>query len=253
MKIITFLALANALLAIETSVATPLVAQNDVSAFNTRGRRNLQRCREKDDDEFRTAARGNKRPCSWLKNDKDHIKDECGNRKSDADEVCPVTCGACKDDDDDDEDEDEPDDLGKDFDELEYLGGGFKGHGKCSGNCKKDDDCKRNLECFEREDDEDVPGCEGKGKDGVNYCFDPSDVMTVQPQDSVVMEIAPKSSSPTRAPTSNKPTDLPTLSPVREPTKSTVVEQADPTAFPTQAPVVQESMGKQGDEDSLVN
>ena len=76
MKIITFLALANALLAIEISVATPLVAQNDVSAFNTRGRRNLQRCREKDDDEFRTAARGNKRPCSWLKNDKDHIKDE---------------------------------------------------------------------------------------------------------------------------------------------------------------------------------
>lgn len=249
MKIITILALANVLLAIETSVASSPVAQNDVSAFNARGRRKLQRCREKDDDEFRTAARGNKRPCSWLKNDKDHIKDECGNRKSDADEVCPITCGACKDDADDDEDEDEPDDLGKDFDELEYLGGGFKGHGKCSGNCRKDYDCKRNLECFEREDGEDVPGCEGKGKDGVNYCFDPSDVVTVQQHDPVVMEIAPKTFSPSRAPTSNKPTDMPTPSPIRKPTDMpTLEERADPTAFPALAPVVQENMEKQGDE-----
>ena len=119
--------------------------------------------------------------------------------------------------------------------------GGFKGHGKCSGNCKKDDDCKRNLECFEREDDEDVPGCEGKGKDGVNYCFDPSDVVTVQQQDPVVMEIAPKTFSPTRAPTSNKPTDMPTPSPIRKPT-NTLEGRDDPTAFPTQV-----------DEDSLVN
>mmetsp|Transcript_2160 Transcript_2160/g.6270 ORF Transcript_2160/g.6270 Transcript_2160/m.6270 type:complete len:577 (+) Transcript_2160:501-2231(+) len=255
------LTFAVALVAIDGSIASSPAVQ-EVSPFNTRGRRKLQRCREKDDDEFRTAARGNQRPCSWLKNDKDHIKDECGNRRSEADEVCPVTCGACKDDgnDDDDDEDKEPDSLGNNFDELEYLGDGFKGHGRCSGNCKKDGDCKGNLECFERDDDEDIPGCgDGKGgKDSVNYCYDPDDVIVVQPQPTPA-EIAPKSSSPTKAPTSKRPTDKrtdvpsrkPTAPPTREPSKS-IVEEADSTSSPTQAPVAKEEVEEE-DESGLGN
>lgn len=254
MMIIVTLVLTSALLTIEISAASSPIKQ-DVSTFNTRGRRKLQRCREKDDDEFRTASRGNKRPCSWLKNDRDHIKEECGNRKSGADEVCPVTCGACKDNDDDDE---EPDDLGKDFDELEYLGDGFKSHGKCSGNCKRNDDCNGILECFERGGGEVVPGCEGRGKEGVNYCFDPNDVVIGHQQEPVVVEIAPKTLTPAKAPASKKPTGAPTLeptslSPTRNPTKSYVVEQPNPTTSPTQAPVIQGSAEEQDEEDYLVN
>lgn len=44
-------------------------------------------------------------------------------------------------------------------------------HDICEGDCDKDSDCKRGLSCFKRSDKSKVPGCEGSGKSGRDYCY----------------------------------------------------------------------------------
>lgn len=136
----------------------------------------------------------------------------------------------CIKDPDEEDEEEEPSNLGEDFDELEFLGNGFKGHGKCSGDCDSDEDCNGNLRCFKREDEEDVPGC-GDGsaaKSGADYCYDPDDEVVTQ-------EIIPPvviTDKPTKKPT-NKPTNMPTKSPT---TKPTMAPSRKPTSSPSKSP-----------------
>lgn len=43
---------------------------------------------------------------------------------------------------------------------------------KCQGDCDNDDDCAGQLKCYQRSDDELIPGCLGKGKNRKDYCYD---------------------------------------------------------------------------------
>lgn len=45
--------------------------------------------------------------------------------------------------------------------------------GKCDGDCDRDSDCAEGLLCFQRWGTEEVPGCEGLGENGKDYCYDP--------------------------------------------------------------------------------
>ena len=45
--------------------------------------------------------------------------------------------------------------------------------GLCEGDCDADADCAGNLECFQRNGDEEVPGCVGSGQTGWDYCYEP--------------------------------------------------------------------------------
>ena len=42
--------------------------------------------------------------------------------------------------------------------------------GNCQGDCDSDEECAGNLRCFERAEFEDVPGCQGFGVSGFDYC-----------------------------------------------------------------------------------
>lgn len=44
---------------------------------------------------------------------------------------------------------------------------------QCEGDCDEDEDCKLGLKCMERDEFEQVPGCEGEGVEGWDYCYDP--------------------------------------------------------------------------------
>ncbi len=42
---------------------------------------------------------------------------------------------------------------------------------RCFGECDNDDHCRYGLECFQRENDEPIPGCSGAGGGGTwDYC-----------------------------------------------------------------------------------
>jgi len=43
--------------------------------------------------------------------------------------------------------------------------------GECQGDCDGDDECEGSLVCFSRSNDEPVPGCNGDGTTGTDYCF----------------------------------------------------------------------------------
>mmetsp|Transcript_28095 Transcript_28095/g.62539 ORF Transcript_28095/g.62539 Transcript_28095/m.62539 type:complete len:633 (-) Transcript_28095:1481-3379(-) len=44
----------------------------------------------------------------------------------------------------------------------------------CQGDCDDDTHCEDGLFCFQRERDEDVPGCDGRARRGVDYCISDS-------------------------------------------------------------------------------
>jgi len=44
--------------------------------------------------------------------------------------------------------------------------------GLCEGDCDSDNECEGSLLCFQRANDESVPGCPGEGSIGTDYCFD---------------------------------------------------------------------------------
>jgi hypothetical protein len=44
--------------------------------------------------------------------------------------------------------------------------------GLCEGDCDSDTDCEEGLSCFQRSDVEAVPGCDGAGLSGKDYCYD---------------------------------------------------------------------------------
>lgn len=59
---------------------------------------------------------------------------------------------------------------------VETLGLNPTGLDICQGDCDSDRDCRGNLRCFIRSDDDwgQIPGCRGRGKKGWDYCYDPT-------------------------------------------------------------------------------
>lgn len=58
--------------------------------------------------------------------------------------------------------------------------------GFCQGDCDTDDDCLDDLVCYQRDAFEPVPGCSGRGEEGMDYC-------TVGFSDELVVSLAPVS------------------------------------------------------------
>ena len=58
---------------------------------------------------------------------------------------------------------------------LLYVGNGLgpNGLGLCEGDCDDDTDCAESLICEQRRGFTEVPGCEGMGRKGSDYCRDP--------------------------------------------------------------------------------
>ena len=42
----------------------------------------------------------------------------------------------------------------------------------CQGDCDRDDECQSGMFCFQRSGVDEVPGCQGQGRPGKDYCFD---------------------------------------------------------------------------------
>lgn len=53
--------------------------------------------------------------------------------------------------------------------------------GECQGDCDFDSDCAGDLKCFERFDQQSVPGCDGSGEFGGDYCHHDPIIPTPQP------------------------------------------------------------------------
>jgi hypothetical protein len=49
----------------------------------------------------------------------------------------------------------------------------------CQGDCDYDYDCDFGLSCWQRNDLEEVPGCLGSGRSGIDYCYQPSNNNTL--------------------------------------------------------------------------
>ncbi|CAJ1930817.1 unnamed protein product [Cylindrotheca closterium] len=72
---------------------------------------------------------------------------------------------------------------------------------KCEGDCDGDSDCQGSLKCFERTGTEAVPGCNGGGFYGIDYCYEEA-------------VIAPATAAPQTKPPTFRPTPGPTEPPV---------------------------------------
>lgn len=46
--------------------------------------------------------------------------------------------------------------------------------GRCEGYCNRNSDCQDGLKCYRRNGRNRVPGCQGTGQSGMNYCYDPN-------------------------------------------------------------------------------
>lgn len=82
--------------------------------------------------------------------------------------------------------------------------------GKCKGDCDSDAECSDGLKCCQRRGTEEVPGCEGLGVSGKDYCYDPN----------------PDTPAPTKRPSSTPST-----------TPSVIISSySEPSALPSQTP-----------------
>jgi hypothetical protein len=111
----------------------------------------------------------------------------------------------------------------------------------CEGDCDRDSQCAEGLYCFQRNQNDEVPGCIG-GKDDIqktDYCvFDPYGPGYTLPdtEEPTKTPTATPSSSPT-ATLSSTPTATPTSSPTATPASSpTATPTSSPTATPTSSP-----------------
>jgi len=97
---------------------------------------------------------------------------------------------------------------------------------RCEADCDDDDECAAGLMCYQRDDAEPVPGCNGTPRDGWDYCVRPSDV--------VLLELLLDTDEPTARPTMS-------LGGEEETTTTT-----SPTTSPTQRPSVRPTMPPPG-------
>eukprot|EP00577_Skeletonema_sp_RCC1716_P017274 CAMPEP_0113424116 /NCGR_PEP_ID=MMETSP0013_2-20120614/29410_1 /TAXON_ID=2843 ORGANISM="Skeletonema costatum, Strain 1716" /NCGR_SAMPLE_ID=MMETSP0013_2 /ASSEMBLY_ACC=CAM_ASM_000158 /LENGTH=289 /DNA_ID=CAMNT_0000312081 /DNA_START=101 /DNA_END=970 /DNA_ORIENTATION=+ /assembly_acc=CAM_ASM_000158 len=107
--------------------------------------------------------------------------------------------------------------------------------GECEGDCDNDGQCADGLSCYQRERNEEVPGCTGGGSEGslTDYCIR-SDVI----DSSTASPTAQPSNVPTALPTTANPTASPTpLSTTAEPTPlpTTTTDSSTPLPLPTAA------------------
>jgi len=77
----------------------------------------------------------------------------------------------------------------------------------CQGDCDEDKDCAEGLHCFKRDDLEEVPGCQGKGNKGSDYCYSP-DAMEEMSSNTTTTSYEDDS------PSTYTPTSFPSASPV---------------------------------------
>jgi hypothetical protein len=109
--------------------------------------------------------------------------------------------------------------------------------GKCEGDCATDNDCASDLKCFQRQNYEAVPGCDGLGAYSTNYCFNPDD------EDFNSTGTLAPSKAPLAAPiskTSVPPVLIPTTFPTQKsnviapsPTIPVVLSTATPSVTPS--------------------
>ena len=96
------------------------------------------------------------------------------------------------------------------------------------GDCDDDSDCAGDLECFKRDDGEDVPGCVGntvkQAGTSTDYCYDIARI-TSKPTSS------PKSASPSESPETPSPTVT------TYPTMDVPPTTSDPTVSQGESPV----------------
>jgi hypothetical protein len=57
----------------------------------------------------------------------------------------------------------------------------------CEGDCDSDKQCKGNLKCFQRNNDREVPGCNGAGISGRDYCYEGTTTSSKTQTSSTVM------------------------------------------------------------------
>ena len=78
--------------------------------------------------------------------------------------------------------------------------------GQCLGDCDNDSECAEGLVCYQRNGDEETPGCYGPGRTGDDYCVDPHQTVTpssspsISPSVSLLPSSSPSTASPTGAP-----------------------------------------------------
>jgi len=133
--------------------------------------------------------------------------------------------------------------------------------GACEGHCENDGDCYMGLKCMDRTSFEYVPGCEGLGALGINYCYDPGKEIGIStsspsPEPSFLMSSYPSTKTdstrgddvetqspqdrdflqPTTSPTTNVPTQVFWSS--STPTRVAFVLSANPTVAVSPKPFV---------------
>ena len=61
--------------------------------------------------------------------------------------------------------------------------------GICEGDCDTNEDCAEGLECFQRSGLEEVPGCNGFGEKGKDYCYLPSKSEMVMEEETEISSV----------------------------------------------------------------
>ena len=122
--------------------------------------------------------------------------------RSDVDYCVGTPTSTNMDDADDDQD-------GGEEGELTAIAGDLESNillSRCEADCDSDDECGSGLICYQRDDDEVVPGCNGTPRSGWDYCIRPSDLEWLEEMgdtDQPAMEetIMGSTEEPTRRPT----------------------------------------------------
>ena len=103
---------------------------------------------------------------------------------------------------------------------------------ECEGDCDNNDQCADGLTCYQRDKNEEVPGCTGGGSDTslTDYCIRPAGptaaptiaLATPTPQPTVTIIQSPTPLNTTAAPTTTTPlpTPLPTTAPTANPVQT---------------------------------
>lgn len=100
--------------------------------------------------------------------------------------------------------------------------------GECEGDCDNNGQCAEGLTCYQRDRNEDVPGCSGGTSDSslTDYCVRPAGPITAAPT--------------TTSPSLVTPTPQPTVTNIQSPTPPSLNATVAPTSMPTPVPTTAE-------------
>ena len=102
-------------------------------------------------------------------------------------------------------------DVAGDLDDADAL------LGRCEADCDDDDECASGLVCYQRDDDEPVPGCNGTPRSGWDYCIRESDLELLELMDTDEPTLRPTLSVVVEEETTAEPTRRPTVKPTPPP------------------------------------